>query len=646
MKLLNYSIMPLDTDHTDEICLDIKEQYEKGIATCALFKMTLTPEGIPPVDKVGELCKRYKIFKEKLDGMGLTSGVLVQASIGHGYPLNAPMPFPKYIGLSNGKEYNVCCPSSDGFKKHFKEVMKTIASCHPSMIMLDDDFRLIFRDPKGCACPLHMKALEEKLGYKMTREELWAAICTNDETKRDIANAFIETQTDSLISAARAMREGIDEIDPHLLGSFCSCGPNMEGASEIAKILAGKGNPIIIRLNNGYYLAEGGRQFSRVFYRAATQIERIKDTTDYILDESDTCPQNRYSTGAQVVHAHYSGTILEGARGAKHWITRLMTHEPSSGKAYRKKLAAYKGFYEALADIASNLKWHGCRLPLSKEPYYDFEAYWLSTSEEYWSANVLERLGLPMYFSSENGGAVFMEGVIAHRKFSDEQIKEMLSGTFFMASDTAKALIDRGFKEYIGVDVRKWQGLPMSTERLFSGKRCNVQFKPQELVPINDDVVSLSSICNTVDGYNLTPLFPGVTKYKNSLGGTVIVFCGTPNTDVFTYTSPFSMLNESRKAMFIQLLSESGNLPLCYYGDTEAYLKVADMPDGKTFCFFLNLNLDSLDEITFLSEKKYEKAQILSPEGERVDVPMHMEGNIIHIDCKAQLLEPFAIFLE
>ena len=26
-----FSIMGLDTDHVDEICIDIKEQYEKGI---------------------------------------------------------------------------------------------------------------------------------------------------------------------------------------------------------------------------------------------------------------------------------------------------------------------------------------------------------------------------------------------------------------------------------------------------------------------------------------------------------------------------------------------------------------------------------------------------------------------------------------
>ena len=51
MKLHNYSIMPLNVDYIDEICEDIKEQYENGISSCPLFSMTLTPEDNPRVDK-------------------------------------------------------------------------------------------------------------------------------------------------------------------------------------------------------------------------------------------------------------------------------------------------------------------------------------------------------------------------------------------------------------------------------------------------------------------------------------------------------------------------------------------------------------------------------------------------------------------
>jgi hypothetical protein len=49
--MFNFSIMPLDLEHIDEICQDIKYQYENGTASMALFVMRLVPEGDPTLPK-------------------------------------------------------------------------------------------------------------------------------------------------------------------------------------------------------------------------------------------------------------------------------------------------------------------------------------------------------------------------------------------------------------------------------------------------------------------------------------------------------------------------------------------------------------------------------------------------------------------
>lgn len=50
--MYNYSIISLDhMDNIDEVCQDIKEQYEKGVSSCALFCFKLVPEGDPLIDK-------------------------------------------------------------------------------------------------------------------------------------------------------------------------------------------------------------------------------------------------------------------------------------------------------------------------------------------------------------------------------------------------------------------------------------------------------------------------------------------------------------------------------------------------------------------------------------------------------------------
>ena len=78
-----------------------------------------------------------------------------------------------------------------------------------------------------------------------------------------------------MVAAAKAMRAGIDSIDPTIPGSFCCVGNNAEFAYEIASVLAGEGNPVVVRVNNANYTAGGARFISRSFQKAAAQIAKL-----------------------------------------------------------------------------------------------------------------------------------------------------------------------------------------------------------------------------------------------------------------------------------------------------------------------------------------------------------------------------------
>ncbi len=659
-----YSIMPLDVAHADEICEDIKQQYENGVATCAMFQMSLVPEGNPVADKAKNFSERYSVFKEKLGAMGLKSGILVQSSIGHGYGLNSMFPFQRYVNLTDGKEQNVCCPYDEDFREHFYGVMKTLAENEPAEIMVDDDFRLIFRAGRGCACPLHMAEFNRRAGLKLTREELFKHTeGTSDEDKR-LTEIFIETQRDSMLLAAKAMRAGIDAVDAKIPGSFCACGPAAEFSAEIAEVLAGEGNPVVVRINNGMYSNPGSRGLSDASFRSATQIAVIKNAVkergvrlDAILAETDTCPQNRYSTSAQFLHAHFTATILEGAKGAKHWITRLHSHEPASGRAYRKKLAENSAFYEELSRIAPEIEWEGCRIPVSKRPAYGYASSPISNLDGGWQYCNLERLGLPMYFSEKQGGAVFMDGT-ADMKFNDEEITEMFKGTVVLAGETAARLNERGFEPLIGAEVRKWNGKTISGEILHvNGNRVPSQKASMELVPTGNKEATeeMSYVYHMHDGKTRLPLFPGSLKYKNELGGTTVVFCGRPKAELI-HTEGFSFLNESRKLQLISILSDAGCLPVYYPEDAEMYLRAGKTADGTRIVVAFNLGFDQLEELPLVfaaSEKPINKVERLMPDGSRAvcsfrecsydSVP---EGSAcIAVEVPAFTLDPVVLFI-
>lgn len=648
MKL--YSIMPLFTDHADEICADVERQYREGIATEALFSMTLTPEGDPVIDKAAILCEQYRVFADKLAARGLSCGILAQATIGHGYKLTTPIPFQPVIGLTDGEEKFTACPYDEGFRAYIRDAMTTLARQKPTTIMVDDDFRLFARPYRGCACPRHLAEVSRRAGYPVTRESLLALFEETSDEARRVLDIFYDTQMDALIGAARAMREGIDRVDPCLPGAFCLCGDTCEGAADIAEILAGEGNPTVIRINNGRYCAEGARGLTRSVARGATQIAAIRDCADVILAETDTCPQNRYSTAASTLHSHFTATILEGATGCKHWITRLAAYEPKSGEAYRKKLAKYAGFYNELSHLCPTLIWVGCRIPLPNHPIrptLPLSSYRQPAEESAWASCVLERLGLPLYFSPQSGGAVFLNGK-RDLFFDDGEIRDMLGGTVLLAAESAKNLIARGFGEYLGVNViARASDAPIAKGELlfYTNKCCNPQMKLHELCPTSPETRALSEVYTLPDGKTRTPLFPGVTRFKNALGGTAVVFSGTPEAR-FVFHEAFSMLNESRKQQLVDILRESGNLPLYYPDDAEVYIKAATTTDGSLFCAFFNIGLDPLEDIPLVVERPITRAQKLLPNGSYTDVDLCTDGNRITVNTPSFPLDPVILILK
>lgn len=643
--MFNFSIMGLDELHIDEICQDIKKQYESGTSSMVLFTVKLVPEGDPLIPKAEQQCEVYAKFKAKLDAMGLKSGILVQCTLGHGYPLNKPSKLTRIKGLLDGVEANAICPFDEDFREYIRHSFSVVASYKPDHIMLDDDFRLIIRPGRGCACDMHLAAFEKKTGIRKSREEILAHVMGETEEDAEMRDAFVETQLDSLRECIKFMREGIDAVDPAIQGSFSCVGPCCEAATEIATTMAGKGNPVLIRINNGNYHPVGLKEFSHNFLRAAVQMAVLKaqGKVDNFLAETDTCPQNRYSTSAMSLHSHFVGTILEGVSGAKHWITRGI-FEPKSGRKYREVLGKYNKFYEALSDIVPTLGWRGARIPVSTKPDYAFKE---STSYSGWGAKVLERFGIPMYFSPDNTANVtFLDGGM-DSLFTNDEISKMLEGTLVLDGGAAMNLCNRGFAEYLGVEVKENTGKIVSGEFFADDQAKNVtrQTNSREIKPLNDEVKTLTYAYHLSGGVEKEILFPASTVYKNSLGGTAIVFGGDAKTE-FHYTTAFGFLNETRKNQFIALLKEYGDLPVYTPDDDEIYLRAADMPDGSLFCAIFNVSLDPVDNIRLCLDKNPSKIYSLDCDGEFKEVDFKAEDGEYILDERADIITPVILKVE
>jgi hypothetical protein len=644
--MLNLSIVSVDTDNVDAVCEDIISQQKSGVSTHAMFMMKFNPEATPPVEKARQQCEKYDLFRSRLDAAGAKHGVLVQATMGHIVIPYEPYPFQPSVSLITGNEHVVtACPLDPEFRKYMRSQMHCLAKHRPSIVMIDDDVGLLYRTTKGCACKLHMAEFNRRAKTSMTREELYAHTQGSSEEDKRYTDIYVQVQHDAIVSFVEQMRAGLDEVDPGIQGivSGIYTSTYLEFSDDTARAFAGKGNPAIARLNGGPYAKLGTKNFTAPMFRASNIRENAKGKIDRFLAETDTCPQNRYSTSASHLHAHFTASILEGATGAKHWITRLCAHEPSSGKAYRKILSRYAGFYERLSEYTRDFSPFGCRIPISLKQNYGFVESEQPMNLAPWASCVLERMGLPLYFSNDNGGVVFLDNLSVDG-FDNEEIEKFLGGTLVLSAIAAKKLAGRGFIDDIGVEVYEWKGETVSGE-VYCGSNMSSQYEKKELRACKPNVSWHSTVVhrNQKNG-EVKNLFPGVSSVKNTKGGETVVFSGNPDMP-FKYYTAFSMLNETRKRQLVNIISKSGNLPLYYPEDAEVYLRAGYLKNGEIMAAVFNLGFDELEEIPLIVDKTVTKVEMLLPDGTRSSCNFLVDNGVLRIMKNAKTLIPVILFI-
>ena len=84
-------VLPLNVEHRLEIAADARKLRDAGVLSEIAFSLTLVPEGTPVIDKAKILGERFVLMREALgDDIGVPVGILLQATIGHGYLPESP----------------------------------------------------------------------------------------------------------------------------------------------------------------------------------------------------------------------------------------------------------------------------------------------------------------------------------------------------------------------------------------------------------------------------------------------------------------------------------------------------------------------------------------------------------------------------
>lgn len=271
---------------------------------------------------------------------GFEVGVWINA-FGHGGPLSHDVDglsvsdsFTKLEGIDGRNEYSYC-PLDTSFSDMYADVLQQIAAAGPSLIMLDDDYRLNYRNYRlGCTCPLHLEAFYQRIGTVIPKEELETRIFSGPANF--YRTEWLSLMRDTLINFARKMRRAVDAVDPTIRMGVCQCWDtwDFEGCDgiELARACAGNTKP---------FLRTIGAPYHKVSIPLTIETNRLqahwcKNQGIEVFTEGDVYPRPRYNVPARYLEL-FDLALL--ASGETNGILKYMFD-------YTRPLEYEKGYYE------------------------------------------------------------------------------------------------------------------------------------------------------------------------------------------------------------------------------------------------------------------------------------------------------------
>ena len=96
----------------------------------------------------------------------------------------------------------------------------------------------------------------------------------------------------------------------------------------------------------------------------------------------------------------------------------------------------------------------------------------------------------------------------------------------------------------------------------------------------------------------------------------------------------------------IKLFERLGELPVCYLGDENVYVKTGEIKDGELLVSLINLSFDPIENLELKIDRKVNSIERLTANGEKVKVDFTNAGEKYVLDLSAVIADPVILFIK
>jgi len=597
--------------------------------------------GQPPLPWVRRYQKNLFRVRQAMEEIGVVYSINPWITVGHndrGRDARKQVKGLQTVVGHDGTRCTCCaCPLSEAWRRHVDKVWTLYAQTEPHIVWIEDDIRTFNHQPVryGCFCPVHMKRFSERVGEKVSRDDLVAAIL-KPGAPHPWRRAYLDMQAEIMVETVGFLAQVVHATSPDTSLGLMSSGPRthcLEGRrwDAFAEAMA-DGRPLYSRPPMGNYSEASLRGFyyshdSMKITRHCMPAGTIEQT------EVENVPFTQYSKSAAFTFLEMAISFAYGSHGVTmnlydHAGTP-MEEEPAFGRMLGQK----KTWLNALAARAQEPgAYRGVQLL-----YHEKESYRrrLPKGADYGALGadggntmrLLESHGIATAYGDETVKATDGQTL---RAYDVAEIRDMLAGGLLLDASAAKVVAERGLGPLIGLkrieaprcidDV----GGPYSAEEFHGRRLGGAAGKYLTLtVPSLGGRPSLSAVELSQGVEPVSHLVdPDARRgpvsaytFENELGGRVFVHLLDLRTAygvAFNHTFRAHMLHGAVRWLARQkpalMVRGDGVYPLALR---------KDLDDGRTLLGLFNLTLDPWTEVEFeLAERRVPGAiEVLTPNG-------------------------------
>ena len=145
--------------------------FSDGIIVATFAGLKIGPEEARDFEK-------QKAFVKLMKARGTEVQICISSSIGHRDDWTAGNDLPKMVGSDGKAAKTIACPRSAQCADYLRDLFRRYAEIGPTVIWIDDDFRMAHHPPVdfACFCDDCLARFGEEYGVKLVRKDLKAAI--------------------------------------------------------------------------------------------------------------------------------------------------------------------------------------------------------------------------------------------------------------------------------------------------------------------------------------------------------------------------------------------------------------------------------------------------------------------------------------